>query len=155
MLVRPRYPALNRGKKKNNAPPMRMAPAATLSAARISARASWRSCAGCANGGTTAPFPPRRISMPTNVATPNNRKMKKRTRNEVSTVKIAAARIAENARMARKKASRSVAALYKRTSITNSRKCTAPSSAAKSEGFVEVATNAREKKRMSKGKMTR
>src|ERR1700751_201373 len=97
-------------KKTTPPPPIRGRPAATLSAARIRARANWRSWAGCANGGVTAPFPPRRISMPTNVATPNNRKMKKRTRNEVSTVKIAAARIAENARMARKKASRSVAA---------------------------------------------
>src|SRR6266404_5485943 len=107
------------------------------------------------NGEASVPLALRRISSPMKVATPNSTKMKKRMRNEVSTVRMEEASMAAKASMARNNASRSEVALYNLTSVTNTRKCTAPSSAASSAGLVELATKAREKKKMSSGKKPR
>src|SRR6266853_3912228 len=105
-LVRPRYPALKRGKKKNSTLPKTMDPVATLRAERLSARFNLRSRSGCTwSGGETAPAAPPRNSIPTKVETPNRRKMKKRIRKVVSTVRTAAARIPAKEKRERNKAS--------------------------------------------------
>src|ERR1700676_4046670 len=133
-----------------------MEPAATVSAARLSAWLRRRSSAGCLlNGGVSVPFAARRISNPMKAATAKSMKIKKRSKKEVSTVRMQEASMAVKASMARNKASRSVVALYNRTSITKIRKWIAASRAASSAGLVELATNAREKNKMSRGKKPR
>src|SRR5271166_6382769 len=146
-----------RGKRKNSTPPSKMAPSDTLNTASASARANRRSRACCAteNGGAMAPRPARRSSMLTKVDTAKIRYKKKNNKKVVSTVSTAAASTAANESMARNNASRSVVALYSRTTITNSRKCTTATNAANSGGFEELATKARENSTMSTGKKNR
>src|SRR6202030_3352599 len=94
----------------------------------------------------------RRSSMPVKVATAKIKNAKKQIRKVVSTVKTAEARMPAKANMVRNTASRSVDALYKRTSITNSRKWTAAIRAAYRGGLAEFCTSTRERMNISRGK---
>src|SRR5215472_7223863 len=82
-------------------PPSRMEPTATPSDARLSERFSLRAVSRCAQTGVMAPTAPRRNSNPMNVEIPHKRKRKNSVRNSVSTVRMAAARMAANERMRR------------------------------------------------------
>src|SRR5258708_33960679 len=124
-----------------------MDPRATLRAERHSARFNLRSrSVFTSTGGETAPTAPRRNSIPTNVETPNKRKIKNKIKNVVSTVSTAAARMPENESIERKRVSRSVTTKEKRMSGTKTRKGTAPRSAAKRGGLEPLPTKERHRK---------